>query len=462
MKTNLYKLIVVLMIFSIALAACTTPEPAAAPEADAPAAAESDAAEAPAAEVVEEVALSGTLTVLSNRTDLDEDGTLAQYSDAFSALYPGVTVEWETMTDYVGEVETRMNTTEYGDVLLLPPALVAEKFPQFLTPLGSVDDLGEKYNFIHEATFEGTVYGIAVVGNGQGLLYNKEVFEAAGIAEIPNTPEAFQAALALIKENTDAIPLYTNYAAGWPLTQWDSQLGSVSGNPDTKNLDIPHMDAPFAAGEVEYTIYKVLYDAVAEGYTEEDPTTTDWETSKTMIANGEIGVMALGSWAISQMQAAAESVGNDPSIIGYMPFPTNIDGNQYASAGGDYKIGINVNSENQEIAQVFLTWFLDESNFAYDQGGIPPLKSAALPSNYDAFAEAGVEWIVDTAANPGEEGLYNSIDNEAEVGFSNGSGLWQSRIVDAAKGQSGETFEDIMNEANTRWAEARVSLGVTP
>ena len=465
MKHKLFNVLVLVGLL-VSLTACgapTTPEaPTAAPVVEATTAPVAEATLAPTATEAPAAApaLSGELTVLSNRTDLDKDGTLAKYSAAFTALNPGVTVKWESMTDYGGEMQTRMNTTDYGDVLLIPPALTADKFADFLTPLGSVADLGKKYQFINDGAFKDTVYGIPVTGNGQGLLYNKEVFAAAGITAMPKTPDEFIADLKLIKEKTKAIPLYTNYKAGWTLTQWDSQIESVSGDPDFKNIKFVHTDAPFAAGQPSYVVYKILYDAVKNGYTEKDPTTTDWEKSKTMIANGEIGVMALGSWAISQMQAAATTAGKDPAIIGYMPFPTNIDGKQYAGAGGDYKIAINKNSANQEAARAFVTWFLEQSNFAYDQGGIPPLLDAKLPPQYDDFAKAGVIWVNDTPAKAGEEGLYVSIDKEAEIGFANGSGLWQATIVDAARGQTSETFDDIMNAANAKWAAARKALGI--
>jgi ABC-type glycerol-3-phosphate transport system substrate-binding protein len=459
------KLLSIFMLVAMLLAACTpaaTPAPTEAPDATEPEvteAPETEVTEAPATEAPE---LSGTITWINHRTDLDTDGTLAKYVEEFNKLYPDVTVEWETITDYAGEMQTRMNTTDYGDVLFIPPALTADKYADFLVPLGTVEEMGEKYMFVNEAAYEGQVYGISITGNGQGMVYNKKVFEAAGITELPKTPEEFQAALQAIAENTEAVPLYTNYHAGWALTQWDAHLGSVSCNPDFKNIEFVHMDDPFAAGKPSYVIYKVLYDAVAAGYTEKDPTTTDWEKSKEMIATGEIGVMALGSWAISQMQGAAVAAGEDPSVIGYMPFPSNVDGKQCSGAGGDYKIAVNKNSENQEAALAFLYWFLDESNFAYDQGGIPPLVGAELPPQYDDFAASGVVWVEDTPAKAGEEGLYKAIDKEAEIGFDDGSGLWQSTIIDAARGQIDKSFDDIMNEANAKWVEARKSMGITP
>jgi raffinose/stachyose/melibiose transport system substrate-binding protein len=463
MKLSLSKILIVMVLVAMTLSACGAPATAVATVPPATAVVTKPPVAPAATDTVAAPALSGTITVLSNRTDLDTNGTLAKYSTEFAALYPGVTVKWETMTDYAGEMQTRMNTTDYGDVLLIPPALTADKFADFLTPLGSADDLGKKYQFIpSEGTYNGTVYGIAVTGNGQGLVYNKDVFKAAGITELPKTPEEFQADLGLIKTKTQAIPLYTNYHAGWALTQWDSQIESVSGDPDFKNITFVHMDAPFAAGQPSYIVYKVLYDAVKAGYTEKDPTTTDWELSKTMIANGDIAVMCLGSWAISQMQGAATAAGKDPAVIGYMPFPSNIGGKQYAGAGGDYKIAVNKNSPNQAAALAFLYWFLEKSNFAFDQGGIPPVVGGTLPAQYNDFATAGVIWVSDTAAKAGEDGLYTKIDNQAEIGFANGSGMWQSTIIDAARGQINKSFDDIMNEANTKWAAARKALDVTP
>jgi len=406
--------------------------------------------------------LSGTITVLSNRTDLDKNGKLAEYSAAFKKLHPNVTVNWETAVDYAGEVATRLNTKDYGDVLLIPPAVSPDKYADFFTPLGTVADLGKKYQFINEGAYNGTVYGIADTGNANGMVYNTEVFKAAGITSLPTTPEDFLADLKLIKEKTQVIPLYTNYHAGWPLASWNSAIEAFSGDSDYLNIALPHSDSPFASGTPLYQSYKLLYDAVKNGYTEKDPTTTDWDKSKTLLGTGQIGVMALGSWSISQMQGAAVAAGKDASVIGYMPYPTSVKGKQYAGAGGDYKIAINKNSTNQDVDKAFVTWFLEDSNFAFNEGGIPPLLTAKLPAQYDAFTKAGVTFVVDNPAKAGEEGFLNNIDKQSEIGFNNGSGTWQSTIVDAARGQISMSFDDIMNDANTKWAAARKTLKVTP
>ena len=445
------KFLVVLMIVAMLAVACGgAAEPAAAPVAPAPAATEVPAAVAPAAtEAPAGSDISGEITVLTNRTDL-VDTTFVEYAKKFNEKYPNVKVNFEAMTDYTGEVKIRMNTEDYGDVLLIPDEVNITQLPDFFAPLGTVDELGQKYNFVTEKALQGQVYGLPVTGNANGVLYNKAVFEAAGITELPNTPEAFLAALQLVKDKTDAIPYYTNYAAGWPL-QWQSYLGSVSCDPDASNKMV-QMDAPFAPGTPNYIIYKLMYDMVAQGLNETDPSTTDWELSKQMFADGEIATLPLGSWAIVQMEEKAA----DPSVVGYMPFPSNVDGKVCATAGGDYKIAINKNTESPEAARAWLDWFLDESNFAYDQGGIPPLKDGEYPPQLASFAELGVELVSANPAPAGEEGWFNQIDTEAEIGL-NTPNLGQ-RIIDAARGNTDETFDDIMNDLNAKWAEAHAGV----
>ena len=66
-------------------------------------------------------------------------------------------------------------------------------------------------------------------GKCAGRPLNKKVFADAGITELPKTPDEFIADLQLIKDNTDAIPLYTNYAAGWTMGgAWDGYLGAIT------------------------------------------------------------------------------------------------------------------------------------------------------------------------------------------------------------------------------------------
>ncbi len=409
-----------------------------------------------------EEAIEGTITVITNRTDLLQDGagkSMYDYAAEFNAIYPDVTVKFEGLTDYQGQISIRMNTEEYGDVLMIPTEnLTKDQLPNFFEPLGTVEEMASKYLWITEQAYEGIVYGIPHMGGAQGIVYNKEVFANAGIDTPPASPEAFIDALEKIKDS-GVTPYYTNYAAGWPLGgQWESQAPSIAGDPDWEN-SLAHTDEPWAVGEPGYILSKTLYDIVDKELCEEDPTTTDWEGSKGMLARGDIGCMVLGSWAISQMQEAAVAEGIDPAVIGYMPFPyTNADGHVYAASGSEYCMGINIYSENKAASRAWIQWFIDESSFTVDQGGISPVIGNPMPDTLSAFEDLGVIYVTNSPAPAGEETYLESIDTESEIG--RWSEAYRMRIVEAAIGNTGETFEDIMADLNTRWTTARESLGI--
>ncbi len=392
-------------------------------------------------------AVTGEITVLTNRTDL-VDTVFADYKKKFEAKYPGTSVKFEAITDYEGEVRIRMNTQQYGDVLLIPNSVTANQLPTFFEPLGTVDELGAKYRFVNEQAYNGKVYGLAITGNAQGFVYNKKVWAAAGITDIPKTPADFLTALTAIKDKTDAVPLYTNYKDGWPLTQWEGVRGGVSANPQAVN-NLAKDDAPWAEGKEHNIIDTLLFNTVAQKLTEDDPTTTNWENSKKLIGTGKVATMMLGSWSIVQMQAAA----TDKADIGYMPFPTQVDGKFHSTIGGDYKNAVNIHSKNKATARAWVDWFADESNYATDQGGIAPLISAAFPATLADFKTAGVELVELAPAPAGEEGLVGKIDTGAEIGLFDAK--YRQRIVDAARGAKKETLQQIFDDLNKRWAAAK-------
>ncbi|MES1170432.1 MAG: ABC transporter substrate-binding protein, partial [Leifsonia sp.] len=249
---------------------------------------------------------TGNIKVLTQRTDI-VDTVFQTYKKEFEKAYPGVTVTFQAITDYEGDVATMLNTKNYGDVLLIPNSVGRDQLADYFVPLGSVKDLSKTYRFIQEQSFDNKGYGIAITGNAQGILYNKKVWAAAGLTDLPKTPDEFVADLKQIKSNTDATPLYTNYKDGWPMSQWEGNRG-ILGDPNVSN-ELTTDTSPWAADKYHGIVDGLLYDVVHDGLTEADPTTTDWEGSKGLLGSGKVGTMVLGSWAITQFQDAAVKAG---------------------------------------------------------------------------------------------------------------------------------------------------------
>ncbi len=402
--------------------------------------------------------LTASIKWIHHKTDREEDGTIAAMVAEFNKVYPNITVETEGVTDYAEDALLRLSTGDWGDIMFIPAVDKAE-LSNYFQPIDSLDNLSKEINFADAWEFDGTSYGVPYMANAQGVLYNKAVFEAAGITELPTTPTEFLDALQAIKDNTDAIPLYTNYAAGWTMGAWDAYVGSVSNGDDTyMNQKFVHTADPFADPGDDtgvYNLYRILYDAVANGLIEDDYTTTDWEGCKGMLNNGEIGTMVLGSWAYAQMVEAGDH-GED---VGYMPFPITVNGTQYALAGGDYNYAINVNSsdENKTAAMVFIKWMTEESGWCYNEGGYTVDIDGQNPDMYAAFD--GCTMLSDKPALAGEETFLNDMNAESELSFNAGGNTKVQRIVEAGATGS-ETFDDIMADWTAAWNDAQESCGI--
>ncbi|SJZ70805.1 ABC-type glycerol-3-phosphate transport system, substrate-binding protein [Globicatella sulfidifaciens DSM 15739] len=391
------------------------------------------------------------ITFINHKTDWAGDGTWDRYLEEFNAVHPNIKVNIETITDYAGQVKTRMNSDQYGDVLMIPGDISPVDYATFFEPLGDKEELSKKYIGLNDRSFEGVQYGLPSQMNATGMVVNMQVFRDAGIETFPTTPEDFIAALKTIKEkNPEVSPLYTNYAAGWTLSNWDFVRAGASGNYDFTN-EMTTDKEPFADGKTMNKIYKLLYDVAKEGLIEADPTTTDWEQSKVDLANGKIGVMVLGSWAIPQMQAANP---DNAENIEFHPFPMVAeDGKQYLPVGGDYNYGISVHSEHKEEARIFIDWMVNESPYAEDNGGLPALIDGEYPAALKSIQEAGITLLEENPAPEGKESLFSDINNESELGIGS-TDIEKQRIIDAAVGNTSETFEDMMAEFNQRWADA--------
>lgn len=396
--------------------------------------------------------VSGEITVLTNRTDMVTDGTLKKYAAEFNKAYPQVQVKFEGLTDYEGEVKIRMNTTNYGDVLLIPSTVSRDDYPKFFSALGPSAELSKKYQFTQKGTVQDTVYGLASYAAANGFVYNKDLWTKAGITDWPKTPDEFLADLQTVKDKTGAIPYYTNYKDGWPLSGWQNAVGSPSCDPKA-NDKLATSQNPWAAGSDLNVADSLLFDIVAKKLSEPDPTTTNWEDSKAMLAGGKISSMYLGSWSIVQMQDAAEKAGGSPDSIGYMPFPAQVNGKFCVITAPDYLYAINKNSKNQQAARAWVDWVLDKSTFASDIQGISSVRGASLPSALKPMEDPSVQLV---ELSQEEAGKVTTIDNAAEVGLTKPE--YRQKLVDIARGAAKGDLNGTFAELAKKWADA-VAIG---
>lgn len=393
------------------------------------------------------------LDFLTHKQGLEDE--FAKYQKEFNEIYPNVKIVYEPIGDYKKNIEIRWTSGDWGDLCMIPHQFLTEtQLPNLFAPLGTVEEFDKKYEFASAFSLNGNVYGITSTGTAYGVLYNKKVLAQAGVTEIPKTPESFFEALRKVKANTSAIPLYCNYGAGSRLADWEwNARGSLTGDPNYKNKMIYMVD-PFSPGKPYYTVMKMLYDVVAQGLVEDDPSTSTWDSCKNLLAQGKAAATVIGSWATVDTQNAAEN----PDDIVFAPFPWNIDGKQYATIAADYAYAINKNisPERYQVAKDHIIWLTEKSNYSYTYGGIPINKGDAYPKTLTALQNAGVILVGDTPPHPDDIGLFDEISTESELYL--GKYPEKARIVEAAMGQTKESFDGIMNDWNKRWTKAQIEI----
>ena len=164
--------------------------------------------------------LSATITMFNHRTDMDTDDyggkNWKSYLEDFNKEYPNIKVEITTDTNYADDALTHLQSGQYETITMIPAVDKADLSTYYMS-YGTLDEMSQQINYANTWLYGDDVYGVPSTATTQGIVYNKKVFEDAGVTDIPKTPDEFIDALKKIKDKTDAIPLYTNYAAGWTM-----------------------------------------------------------------------------------------------------------------------------------------------------------------------------------------------------------------------------------------------------
>lgn len=390
---------------------------------------------------------SKTLTVLTHRTDMDS--VFKTYKEEFEKSHEGVTVNFENLNDYQNTISTRMGTDDYGDVLMVPANITKNNLGDFFEPMGTLDELKDKYQYLDDVNVDGTIYGLATGANAQGIVYNAKVFEQAGITQLPKTSEEFIAALKAIKEKTDAIPCYVNYKDSWALTPYVNGIQvEMSGDTDFMNKLIYDKQA-FLPGTTMYESLRLLHDAVKEGLVEEDPITSDWEVSKQSLADGKVGLMVLGSWSVGQIKDMSKT----PEDIKFMTAPATHDGKQIMQIGADYKMGVSKNSKNKDLAKEFVKFFVEK--YPENSNMVSSVVGAKLPDFLSDNKDVElVEAVMGTTAQAADR---DTVQKESLINLDDAT--WVKTVVEIGLGTNKQSFDDYMTSLNKSWVSGIEAAG---
>jgi arabinogalactan oligomer/maltooligosaccharide transport system substrate-binding protein len=260
----------------------------------------------------------------------------------------------------------------------------------YLLPLDGTEALADeskfKPNLIEQAKYEGKTYGVPIVTDTLALVYNKELFEKAGV-EAPKTWDDLKKAAATIKDKTGV----DGY---WGSTQaYYAQSFLYGEGTDTVDADAKKITVNSDAAKKAYGTWLSLFSG--KGLHKADTTADAYAHIQDAFVNGKVAAIVQGPWEITNFYKGAAF--KDKANLGIATVPAGSTGKAGAPTGGH---NLSVYAGSDAAHQKASLKFLNFMTSAKSQATIA-LKNSTLPTRDDAYT-------TEVKADPGIAG-YGTV-----------------------------------------------------
>lgn len=280
----------------------------------------------------------------------------AKIVERFEEARPGVKVEVQhAANDNNTLLQSRINAGDIPDVFAVESGTNAQQYYEYAYDwTKDKETLGKfREDALDTGRDEkGNIMSLPWTYENMGLLYNKDLFEKAGITELPGTIGELETACEKLraagitafaiaaKENWVLQQVATHFMMDKSLDAEGVVEGLNSGKrtfKDMKNFN---------------NLYTFLDLAVKYG--PDKPLEVDWETSENMLANGQAAIIHMGDWCQSTLDSF-----NPNANLAFLPFPVsdNPDDTTILSSG-NWTYIVNKDSKNLDLAKEYLEYIL--------------------------------------------------------------------------------------------------------
>ncbi|MFI1352348.1 extracellular solute-binding protein [Streptomyces sp. NPDC020898] len=261
----------------------------------------------------------------------------------------------------------------------------------FFLPLDGTEALADEAKFqpslIEQAKYDGKTYGVPLVTDTLALVYNKELFEKAGITEAPKTWADLKTAAATIKTKTGV----DGY---WGSTQaYYAQSFLYGEGTDTVDATAKKITVNSAAAKKGYETWLGLFDG--KGLHKADTTADAYAHIQDAFVTGKVAAIVQGPWEITNFYKGTAF--KDKANVGIATVPAGSSGKAGAPTGGH---NLSVYAGSDAAHQKASLKFLNFMTSAKSQETIA-LKNSTLPTRDDAYT-------AQVKADPGIAG-YQSV-----------------------------------------------------
>lgn len=302
-----------------------------------------------------------TLNFMLNSPELTEYYNSA--AEAYHKEHPNVTIEMEILqNDYQTVLKTRLNSGDVPDVFLTSAYndnKVYKDYSYILNDEPFMENIQEA--ILTSATLDGEVTGYPFVVQSHSFIYNKALFEQAGITTLPSTLEEYKAACEKLVA-AGIQPFSTGFAEWWVLPQTTYPSMSDAYNGDYEKLFADVESGTLEFGNLEQVDFVLdLLDMIKE-YGGDKPMESTFDVQVSDFASGKVAIIHQGSWAEDSIRSVTSDID-----LGYLQAP-RMDGSSTIAVESNLIFRIYKDGEHLAEVLKFFDWL---TNSEYGKQWIP-------------------------------------------------------------------------------------------
>ncbi len=281
-----------------------------------------------------------------------------QMAKAYEKENPNIDIQIETVggaTDDLADLKAQIAAGKGPDIFTNNGYEQAKLWRNYLEDLSDQPWVKHAYNeALHPMTFNEKVYGMPMNMEGYGFIYNKDLFEQAGIRTPPKTRTALIKAAEQLQK-AGITPFANGYYEDWKLGVFLLNVAfAQQKNPD-------HFIKNLHSGNEKITTNKTfkelieLLDVTLE-HGNQNPLTTDYNMELNMFTSGEAAILLQGNWVQPMIDQASPNMN-----IGFLPIPLNDEQKNDAlvvSVPNYWVINKQSSSDKKKEAKKFLNWMV--------------------------------------------------------------------------------------------------------
>ena len=389
------------------------------------------------------------IDIFQNKNEISD--ALQAAIDTYEEENPSIKINLETVggSDYASSLKAKMLGNDPVEIFTLGGPDDIASYQDYLEPLTDQEWVSHvTAGGVDNVTVDGEVYGLPLAIEGYGLIYNKKIFEAAGIdASTLTTYDAIDKAFADLQDQIDEGKLADEFPVLEAVEEYAAKESWIVGlhtNNVALSQEFKSATNAFNSKSVEYTYGDQLKDLI---YLETKYTTSKDDLSllnsvdySTQVGGGlaieRVAVIQQGNWISSEVANVSEDVLDN---LGILPIPLKGVVEDSIAAGVSNYWCVNSKSSDAEkkAAKDFLNWLYqsDEGKqiVVNDLGFIPAFDnyddvtiSDLLSAEVMRYVDAGktIPWVFSGQPSGWDSKVAANIQN-----YLAGSMTWDEVIA---------------------------------